>query len=57
MTPQAGFISMPCSSNDGREDVVLPPAVPPGLPSGGSSLVDSSLQEQIDALTERGTNH
>ena len=50
-----GFISMPGSSNDGREDVVLPPAVPPGLPSGGSSLVDSSLQEQIEALTERIT--
>ena len=50
-----GLISMPGSSNDGREDGVVPPAVPPGLPSGGSSLVDSSLQEQIDALTGRIT--
>ena len=55
MTPQAGFISMPGSSNDGREDVVVPPAVPPGLPSGGSMMLDSSLQEQIEALTERIT--
>ena len=55
-----GFISMPGSSNDGREDGAVPPAVPPGLPGGGGSLVvvegsDSSLQEQIDALTERIT--
>ena len=43
-----GFISMPGSSNDGREDGAVPPAVPPGLPGS-----DSSLQEQIHALTER----
>ena len=45
-----GFISMPGSSNDGREDGAVPPEVPPGLPGS-----DSSLQEQIHALTERIT--